>query len=202
MSCWFQLPKDWRSVPSFRHRAISVLVVHLCTVLVTLFYSGYWWIFTVFPTYYQPILALALPLIREGFAHMMSLLGKHCAGGSVPSVELMVGNIVALFHALFLSSCLGSVATPITGYILLGIDFAINILFTGQIFYYYKQEKFEKCGESLMILVINEFLEMTVPLTFLLCFLVSFYGGNRAIIGRLSALRFFKLYFRCRECWK
>ena len=67
--------------------------------------------------------------LREVFGHFMSVLGHHGAGGSVPSVELMVGNIVALFHALFLSSCLGSVATPTSGNILLGIDFGINLIF-------------------------------------------------------------------------
>ena len=131
---------------------------------------------------YQPILALALPIIREVFGHFMSSLGWRCAGKPVPSVELISGHIVALFHALFLSSCLGSIATPISGYILLGIDFVINLIFTVQI-YYNKKGNIEKCGEALMTLVLNEFLETTVPLTFLLCFLVSFYGGNKDIIG-------------------
>ena len=185
MSCWFQLPASWRALPSFRHRAISVLGVHLCTVLVTLFYSGWWWLFTVIPSNYQPILALALPLIREGFAHLLSFLGEHCAGGSVPSVELNVGHIGALFHALFLASCVGSIATPVSTYILLGIDFAINIAFTCQIYYYHKKGQLEKCGAALMTVVLNEFLEMMVPITFLLCFLVSFYGGNADVIGML-----------------
>jgi hypothetical protein len=184
MSCWFQLPSNWRIIPSFGKRALTMLVVHLFAVLITLFYSGYWWLFTIFPERYQPILALSLPFIREVFAHMMSSLGKRCAGGSVPSVELIAGNIVALFHALFLSSCLGSIATAISTYILLGIDFVINLIFTGQVYYYCRHGKIEKCGEALMTLVLNEFLEMTMPLTFLLCFLVSFYGGNSVILGK------------------
>ena len=114
MSCWFQLPTEWLTIPSFRRRALSVLLVHLSTVLVTLFYSGYWWLFTVIPAIYQPILALALPVIREGFGLIMSALGRRCSGGPVPSVELISGHIVALFHALFLSSCVGSIATDIS----------------------------------------------------------------------------------------
>ena len=170
----------------FRHRVLSVLVIHLCTVVITLFYSGYWWLFTVISDFYQPLLALGLPVIREAFGHFMSHLGHHCAGGSVPSTELMVGNIVALFHALFLSSCLGSVATPTSGYILLGIDFGINLIFTGQIYYYSKKEKYEKSADAMMTLVLNEFLEMAVPITFLICFLLSFYGGNAPIIGEYT----------------
>ena len=30
-----------------------------------------------------------------------------------PKVDLIAGHIVALFHALFLSSCLGSIATEV-----------------------------------------------------------------------------------------
>ena len=186
MSCWFQLPKEWRAVPSFHHRVMSVLVIHLCTVLITLFFSGYWWTFTIISDLYQPLLALALPVIREVFAHFMSILGHHCAGGSVPSVELMVGNIVALYHALFLCSCLGSVATPLSGNILLGIDFVINLIFTGQIYFCHKKGKFDKAADAMMTLVLNEFLEMAVPVTFLICFLVSFYGVNAPVIGNCT----------------
>jgi hypothetical protein len=192
MSCWFQLPVGWRANPSFHKRALHMLMVHLFAVFLTLFYSGYWWLFTIFPQTYQPLLALSLPFIREIFGHMMSSLGKRCAGAEVPSVELIAGNIVALFHALFLSSCLGSIATEISTYILLGIDFVINLLFTGQVYYYRKKGNIKKCGDALMSLVLNEFLEMTMPLTFLLCFLVSFYGGNSVILG-MSWLIFFSV---------
>ena len=186
MSIWFQLPSEWRAVSSIRYRVICVLIFHLCTVLVTLFYSCYWWLFTIIPSQYQPGLALALPVIREIFGHFLSKLGQKCATTSVPSVELNIANIVALFHALFLASCVGSIATSISAYILLGIDFAINLLFTFQIYYYHRKGNIEKCAEAMMTVVLNEFLEMFVPLTFLLCFLVSFYGGNSNLIGEFQ----------------
>ena len=189
MSCWFQLPSSWRAVPTFRRRVLAVLLVHLCTVLVTLFYAGYWWLFTVIPATYQPILALALPVVREIFNHILQVLGRRCAGRHIPSVELIAGNIVALFHALFLSSCVGSIATEISTYILLGVDFVINLFFTGRVYQFHKQGKIEECGQAVMTLVLNEFLEMTVPLTFLICFLVSFYGNNAAIIGKRGMLQ-------------
>jgi len=124
---------------------------------------------------------------REIFGHFTSALGRRCAGGSVQSVDLIAGHIVALFHALFLSSCLGSIATEVSTYILLGIDFIINLLFTGQVYWFAKRGKLEKCGEAMMTLVLNEFLEFLVPLTFVLCFLVSFYGGNREVLGNVGS---------------
>ena len=91
MLCWFQLPSEWLKIASFRRRAITVLLVHISSVLAVLFYI---------PSTYQPILAICLPIIREGFGLVMSALGKRSSGGDFPSVELIAGNIVALFHVL------------------------------------------------------------------------------------------------------
>ena len=179
-------PSEWLKIASFRRRAITVLLVHISSVLAVLFYIGYWWLFTVIPSTYQPILAIFLPIIREGFGLLMSALGKRSSGGDIPSVELIAGNIVALFHVLFLSSCIGSIATKMTTYILLGTDFLINIFFTFRVYRHHKNNQVDNCGETLMTLVLNESIEFIVPLTFLICFLVSFYGGNRNVIGKSS----------------
>jgi hypothetical protein len=133
MSCCFQLPASWRAVPSFWARVQAVILLLLTNVLITLFYFGFWWLFTIVPTTFQPLLALALPFIREVFGHIISALGRRSAGGHVPSVDMIAGHIVSLFHALFISSCIGSLATEITTCILLGMDFVINLIFTGRV---------------------------------------------------------------------
>ena len=64
----------------------------------------------------------------------------------------------------------------VSTYILLAIDFIINLLFTGQVsfwcqgqcwrfaqvYWFAKRGKLEKCGEAMMTLVLNEFLEFLV----------------------------------------
>ena len=187
MSIWFQLPAKWRSVPSIRRRVIYVLIFHQLTVLITVFYSCYWWLFTVVPSDYQALLAISLPVIRELLGHLMSQLGEKCATAKIPSVDLNMANVVSLFHALFLASCVGSIATLLSTFILIGVDFSINLGYTFQIYYYYHKGNIKKSGEATMIVVLYEFIELFVPLTFLLCFLVSFYGGNRSSIGKYSS---------------
>ena len=74
-------------------------------------------------------------------------------------------------------------ATDLSTYLLLGIDFAINMYFTGKVFWLFRKKEFAKCGETLQGLVVNEFLEFTMPFLFLVCFLTAFHGPNADIIG-------------------
>ena len=45
----------------------------------------------------------------------------------VTSVELQCGHFISQFHVLFLSIAVGGLATQPTTYLLLGIDFGINM---------------------------------------------------------------------------
>ena len=108
---------------------------------------------------------------------------KKSAGKTDQFVDLVAKNIIAVFHALFVAQCVGAAATQFSTYLLLGIDFAINMYFAGKVFWLFKKKKFDACGETLQGLVMNEFLEFTMPLLFLVCFLAAFHGPNAEIIG-------------------
>ena len=82
-----------------------------------------------------------------------------------------------------MSQCVGAAATDLSTYLLLGIDFGINMYFTGKVFWLFRKKEFAECGETLQGLVINEFLEFTMPFLFLVCFLAAFHGPNADIIG-------------------
>ena len=56
--------------------------------------------------------------------------GRKASGKDLISLSVLSNSIVNLFHALFLSVCVGAVATPISTYVLLGIDFVVNIQHT------------------------------------------------------------------------
>ena len=112
------------------------------------------------------------------------LSGKKSAGKKDESVDLVVGHIIALFHAFFLAQCAGASATVTSTYLLLGIDFAINLYFTFKIIQLYKKEKIPECGEMLQVMVLNETLEFMAPLTYLMCFLAAYFGPNYSFIGR------------------
>ena len=67
------------------------------------------------------------------------------------SVEVLSNNIVNLFHALFLSVCVGAVATPVSTYLLLGIDFVANIHHTLGIIIKKKRGQLKEAAEDLQV---------------------------------------------------
>ena len=82
-----------------------------------------------------------------------------------------------------MAQCLGAAATELSKYLLLGIDFSINLYFAGKVYWLHRKKNFAKCGETLQGLVMNEFLEFIIPLLFLVCFLAAYFGPNAEIIG-------------------
>jgi hypothetical protein len=111
------------------------------------------------------------------------------AGKSVPTVELFGVSIMGLFSSLFLSTCVGSVGTFISTFILLGLDFVINVYATYSIWRKYRAGQFQECGEKLKGLVVTEFNAIFVPFSYLLCFLVVYYGPNAEVIGKFTLYR-------------
>ena len=63
------------------------------------------------------------------FPHFVGL-GRHDEGASITAE-----NMTVTFHSLFLAVCVGSAATDTTVWILLGIDFSINIFWCILVFY-------------------------------------------------------------------
>ena len=73
LSLWFQMPKAWRMVASFKTRAKWVIVFHLTGVAISASYWVLWIIMAYVPKDYQPIMAVVIPLFRE---HLVKILKK------------------------------------------------------------------------------------------------------------------------------
>ena len=84
--------------------------------------------FQAVPLEYQWLLVPIIPLVREFIAW---ILVKICfkASGSVEvhTSRLAILHIVLSRHTLFVAIMMGSLTTPTTAYVILGLDFAINI---------------------------------------------------------------------------
>ena len=77
---------------------------------------------------YQPLLALALPLQREMLIWITSKITKRCADGDVTGALIFKKYVCLVAHATVLCFVIGTYATRTTGWILMTVDFAINIL--------------------------------------------------------------------------
>ena len=95
----------------------------------------------------------------------------------------------ATMHSIFLSVCAGGLATDLTLYLLVGIDFLINMYFTIKVFRIkrnFTKKKQEDLLMSVQVLVLGEVLEIILPLAFLVCFLAAYHGPNAELLGNIK----------------
>ena len=90
-------------------------------------YSVLGFVFAIFPTDYQWILGVLSPLVREMFIWMIQETVYRGAGEGARdqySIRLTSSYYMETRHAIFLAIILGSIATPITCYCVIGIKIA------------------------------------------------------------------------------
>ena len=105
----------------------------LCAVgvipVMTWGYSVLGFVFAIFPRDYQWILGVFSPLVREMFIWMMQETVYRGGGRGARnqySIRLTSSYYMETRHAIFLAVILGSIATPITCYCVIGIKIAYS----------------------------------------------------------------------------
>ena len=114
-------------------------------------------------------------------------MARKSASGDISRVNITVHHGISTSHSLFLDYTVGSIATIPTSIVIIGADVLTNIFIGLKIVYIYKTTPFKKNKqiELLQILVINEMVECMVPITYLLCFTVAYFGPNSDLIGNI-----------------
>ena len=105
------------------------------------------------------------------------------------SVELIAQNLAVTFHMVFVSVCVGGVATWPFLISLIVIDFIINNYFavmTWRAKRNFSKKSLPKLKKSVQMLVLSESLEIVIPLSYLLCFVAAYYGPNADILGNIK----------------
>ena len=119
---------------------------------------------------------------------MLKCLLKIALGPDV-SVELVAHNLAISYHMIFISVCVGGLATDATLYTLIATDFIINAYFvviTWRAKRNFTKKSLHKLMKSVQILVLAESLEIVIPLAYLLCFVIAYYGPNADILGNIK----------------
>ena len=79
-------------------------------------------------TNYQPISALVLTVIREVNVWVWSKLVAKMANGDEQGAQMVAGYNIGGRHGIHVCNTIGGIASANTAYLLLGIDFSINIV--------------------------------------------------------------------------
>ena len=188
ISLWFQFPRGWRKNGPFRKRLMHSIVAITLNQAVIFEYAVITIVMCTMPKNYQWIIAVFLPFIREFNLWLSLKWASKASWGDETSTRVVCTYAACTTHSLFLSYTMGSIATFATSIIILIGDFMINIGLSGWIVYIWKKhaDSIEKPIELMQELVINEIVEMMVPVIYLSCICFAYFGPNSHLIGHVG----------------
>ena len=157
-------------------------------------------VFEKTPQDIQWLLGIALPLIKEINDRCIQKIIKKASTEINLINALFVGKVtVNLQFSFWLAIFLATVATHITGYVLLTMNFVINlqlcykaIKLDRKVFSSYIDGKARKSSkrDAIMELVLNETVETMVHIAFIVTYIFVYHGPNPDVIGNVGC-----------ECW-
>ena len=186
---WFQCPKNWRSDRAVMKKMIFCIMFLNMLYVAEITYKAIRKIFLVVPRYYHLPLVLVLLIVREWHAWILGYCGKKISGYPDISIEILATLIGGLRHIMFLSVDIGSITTQAVSYSILAADFVINLICCLQVVWYNRKRREGnemKQVKTALSLVINESVEFLMPIAYVICFLMAYYGPNAEILGNIK----------------
>ena len=185
---FFGYPKRWRRNKIFKKRMKFALILTQYLLILDLANTIVTEILRAFPNQYQPVIALLLPLNRELILLTFPKLIRKTASGDENGAEIILNYAVCAQHTIWTCYNLGSFTTNVTSWVLMGIDFSLNIFLCSRIVWrrIQKDEELDEQISSLQHLASYELAEFHAPLSFMLMFIVAYYGPNSTLLGNIS----------------
>ena len=111
------------------------------------------------------------------------------ANGDEQSAQLITGYSIAGRHGIQICTTVGGIASPNTVYVLLGIDFSINVYLAVKIVWLRKRrsDQIDKQIDLLQELALNELMEFVLPLAYIGAQVLGYYGPNAEILVDVGA---------------
>lgn len=186
---WFQCPKTWRSDHGSTKKMIFCILFLNMLYIAEITYKAIRKTFLLVPRSYHLPLVLVLIIVREWHGWSIGYLGKKIAGYPDISIEILATLIGGLRHIMFLSVDIGSITNELVSYSILAADFVINLIFCLLVVWYnrkWSRKNQEKQVKAIMSLIINESLEFLMPIAYVICLLMAYYGPNAEILGNIK----------------
>ena len=188
VTLWFRFPLEWRNDEAFRNRLLYFLIAITLNQAVLFEYAGITIILLTIPDEYQWVVVVFFPLLREVNLVVSRHFARKATNGDITTATIVCSHAIATTHCVFLAYTVGSIATLTSSIIILTEDFLINIGLCLWIIYIRKKnpDETERQINLLQELAINEIVEAMVPMLYLLCFTLAYYGPNSALIGNVG----------------
>ena len=192
---WHQFSKDMRCSSTEGTRIKSFCYLYLYSAFVSIQFSGMRKVFTKVPSQLQWIMAFLLPTLRYMNERIMQLLVRRAAGSGNLYAMANVSITMNVYFSMFVAIVIGSIATPLTSYSILGVDFILNMLSCINIIRIHRRIDPEHSNSKNLevrkrnettILALTEIVEVLVPMLYLSTFLIAYYGPNALILGGIK----------------
>ena len=193
---WHLFPKVKRTDPIFLKRQNAFIYYLLWSSLVTFQLHGIGKMFDLVPLNFQWMLAIIVPLIKHMNDYVIGkLISKAATFDNIVDTKLLGKITTGLMFSFWIAVFLATSATQVTGYVLLSINFVMNLILCIQAIKWHK--KLSSNGvmttinhslknEALTELILNEVVEFMVPVAFIGSFAIAFYGPNHGILGNVG----------------
>ena len=184
---WIIFPVDWRKNNTFRKRFFFYSCYCLYLIVMVILYDVITVIIKKTPDQYQPIAALLLSLLREASEMILIQVVTKSASGDARGAIIFMKYTIATRHTLIFCKIIGNSATKSTSFVLMAVDFFLNIYLCLRIIWLKKQQPnmMIKQIEKLQDLALYEMVEFQTPLAFIIVLCITYFGPNGALYGNV-----------------
>ena len=190
---WFEFTDYLRKKTKFRRRIQAYMLYMLWLGVMGLQYSGLSGMLAMLPTEIQWIMAIIMPLMREFNSWILTKLTHTASSYDNSAAMFAMNTTLSCGYSLYVAITLAS-ATEVTLYSILGVEFTLNLFLCFKIIWIQKKMEIDdsenlkqaKAMErSIVRLTLNETIEVLVPLSYAITFVLAYYGPNATILGNV-----------------
>ena len=186
---WCVLPLNWKFDKATKKKILFSYMLFNAMHLAELAYKGVLAGFNLSPTYLEWIFVIILFLLQKGHSWTLSQIGNKIAGFNDCSIDTISIHYAALRHIMFLSVNLGSMISQSTSYLILGVEFAMNLFRAISIIRMDRNDSQKSQKRKIDLLsevIINESTELMMPLFYSVCMIMAYIGPNSEMIGNIG----------------
>ena len=191
---WNEIPKERRLDHKFRKRCIWYICTISWIVFISVQLKCVLVVFRKIPNAFQWVFSLIVPLTKEINDYITDkLLNKSALSYNLGTAKFIGKIATNLTYSYWLAIILALEATKVTGYVLLGINFLVNMTLCYKIINLENKNrnldnKMRQClkQDATTELILNETVELIVPIAFIASFSSAYYGPNQDSLGNVG----------------
>ena len=192
VNLWHQFPKNIKIDKEERKRLVFfVLFLLWINLVINNIYNPLMMMLKKIPSKAQPVMAIVLPMIRSLDANVLQRLLIKCGSGENFVVESCTTIISNVTFNLFVTISVSTNSTLETTFCILLVGVMFNLYECYGIIKLYRKvdtddalylRKYKDKETKIRALAISEMLEILVPLSYTLTFMIAYHGPNATIL--------------------